>query len=766
MKNGFTLVIASLLFAICYGMLKIKSAKNELADSLVRVLGVAIATSISFICYTMAGNDIAAYIFSSFYFASIDWLLICILNFTEKYTEIFAINKTWKKVLLSVAMADGISLIMNLLTRHAYGLGRRAFCGDLFYCTDYLGIAFVFHLFFSYVIVLVIMILFTKKFFAVPDFYKKKYGVVLAVFAFIILLNGVYVFTKIPLDISLPIYAMAALFIAYFSLYYMPVGLVEKTLLLVIADINSGLVCFDFNGKCIYANELARDIFDAKEDPGILEKYFHVWVDRRRLVGEKGEKWQEGHIYNDKEIYIEAEFNKILDDKQNLLGYYFYMTDKTYEVERYQKERYRANHDSLTKIYNRERFYERVSEIIHDKPDEPMVMVCSNIKDFKMVNGFFGREMGDNILKRQAVMMREMANPGTVYGRLSGDKFAMCLPKKRFNTEVFVKCINELEKIYNNIVFRMQVYIGIYEITDIDEDVSVMCDKANMAIESIYGQYNNNVAYYNESIMKAAKLENDVIGDFESAMENNEFHMYLQPQVDDNGNILGGEALVRWIHPVKGMIFPKDFISVFEKCGFIYHIDKFIWECAVKQLARWKGTENDSLYISINISAKDFFYIDVYEVLKNLVEKYEVSPEKLKLEITENVLVAEFVSKNDVLAQLREFGFKIEMDDFGKGYSSINVLKDLEINAVKIDMGIWDRDTRHKDKNMAVLDAVIILIKKLGMEIIAEDVETEEQLEILKKLGCKKFQGYCYFKPVSVGEFEQIIRQRQISDND
>ena len=108
---------------------------------------------------------------------------------------------------------------------------------------------------------------------------------------------------------------------------------------------------------------------------------------------------------------------------------------------------------------------------------------------------------------------------------------------------------------------------------------------------------------------------------------------------------------------------------------------------ALKQLARWKGTENDSLYISINISAKDFFYIDVYEVLKNLVEKYEVSPEKLKLEITENVLVAEFVSKNDVLAQLREFGFKIEMDDFGKGYSSINVLKDLEINAVTIDMG-------------------------------------------------------------------------------
>ena len=139
--------------------------------------------------------------------------------------------------------------------------------------------------------------------------------------------------------------------------------------------------------------------------------------------------------------------------------------------------------------------------------------------------------------------------------------------------------------------------------------------------------------------MKAAKLENDVIGDFESAMENNEFHMYLQPQVDDNGNILGGEALVRWIHPVKGMIFPKDFISVFEKSGFIYHIDKFIWECAVKQLARWKGTENDSLYISINISAKDFFYIDVYEVLKNLVEKYEVSPENSNLRLLKTCLL-------------------------------------------------------------------------------------------------------------------------------
>ena len=153
---------------------------------------------------------------------------------------------------MSIAIADGISLTINVLIKHAYTLGISVFYGDLFYNYDYIGITFVFHMFFSYIIVLIIMILLIKKFLGVPDFYKKKYGVVLGTFVSIILLNAVYVFTNIPIDISLPTYALAALFLTYFSLYYMPVGLVEKTLLLVIADINSGLVCFDFNGKCIY----------------------------------------------------------------------------------------------------------------------------------------------------------------------------------------------------------------------------------------------------------------------------------------------------------------------------------------------------------------------------------------------------------------------------------------------------------------------------------------------------------------------------------
>ena len=166
-----------------------------------------------------------------------------------------------------------------------------------------------------------------------------------------------------------------------------------------------------------------------------------------------------------------------------------------------------------------------------------------------------------------------------------------------------------------------------------------MCDKANLAIKTLYDNYAKSIAYYNDTIFNDTIIEKQLVGDFEKALDEKQFCMYLQPQMTSDGQILGAEALVRWQHPKRGLIFPGDFIEVFERTGLIYRLDKYVWELAVKKLAQWQKDGRNSLYISINISTKDFYYMDVYETITSLVEKYHIIPSTLKLEITETALM-------------------------------------------------------------------------------------------------------------------------------
>ena len=217
--------------------------------------------------------------------------------------------------------------------------------------------------------------------------------------------------------------------------------------------------------------------------------------------------------------------------------------------------------------------------------------------------------------------------------------------------------------------------------------------------------------------------------------------------------MLGAEALVRWQHPKRGLIFPGDFIEVFEKTGLIYRLDRFIWELAVQKLARWQQEGHSDLYISVNISTKDFYYMNVYETITALVEKYRIIPSTLKLEITETAIMTGTAGELDMIEQFREYGFQVEIDDFGSGYSSLNMLKDIKMDTIKLDMGFL-RKTRNNERSMSIVSNVIHLSKRLGMEVVTEGVETREQVDALTMMGCDVFQGYYFAKPMSVWDYE------------
>ena len=423
----------------------------------------------------------------------------------------------------------------------------------------------------------------------------------------------------------------------------------------------------------------------------------------------------------------------------------------------YEKNRelnFRANHDPVTGLYNRERFFEAAEEIIKRKPERKYRIVCSDIKDFKLINDMYGDEMGNLVLCSEAELIKQYANKDAVYGRISGDRFALCTPTDQFNEELLVSQINKLREMFNNSNYHMHIYIGVYDVVDVNEAVGTMCDKALISIQNIKGDYHKVVSYYDWKLLDHELQKRQLVGEFEKAVSEEQFDIYLQPQTDRYGKCYGSEALVRWKHPERGLIMPGYFIEPLEEAGLIYRLDEFVWELAVRQLKKWKDAGREDMYISVNISARDFYYIDVYKVITGLVKKYEISPSALRLELTETALASDLAEIMELLTRLKNKGFIIEIDDFGSGYSSLNMLKDICADVVKIDREFL-RETENAKRSKDILEVIITLSKKMNMTVVAEGVETLQQVDMLAEMGCEIFQGYYFSKPISVPDFEE-----------
>ena len=261
-------------------------------------------------------------------------------------------------------------------------------------------------------------------------------------------------------------------------------------------------------------------------------------------------------------------------------------------------------------------------------------------------------------------------------------------------------------------------------------------------------------------MLEAAIKYKTIVDEFDDAIKASEFKMYLQPQLSaKTRRLTGAEALVRRIKPDGTIVSPIDFIPVYEKSGLISRLDRYIWEQAAAKLGEWKKV-GINMSISVNISPKDFYYIDIFNTFAGLVKKYDIEPSNLKIEITETTIMSDVPNLMGELEELRKAGFTIEMDDFGSGYSSLNTLKDINVDVLKVDMG-FIKETKNVKKSRIILASVIKMAKVLNLLIITEGVETEEQVDNLTKLGCDVFQGYYFSKAIDVNEFEKRYLYRK-----
>ena len=745
------IIIEIVLLGIC--AVKSINKKGKLAKIVLYYETVAFIAGVFFWIYTyVPGINITTFC-KGVTFACYDWLVILLMYYTQYYTGLFKGVWAVKITMMLYSAIDSFVMIANTWTHNVFTISEIT-KGEI--VVDYVKTSFFYqaHFIYNYVVIIVILISFIFMIAKSSRFYSFRYQVIFIALFSGFVLDLATVSSQSIYDLSTPIYGFMSMIIYYLTLSYVPNELIENTLSLIIKDMNSGIVCFDIHGRCIYCNDILRELYGIGHDYEEMEKEYRKWIQSIEENRKDSMKMETSIYQNGKKKYYEIVYKRTYDDKQNQVCDYFIFNDRTEDVVSLEHEKYRASHDILTGLLNKEQFYIETAKLIKENRDVKYCLVCSNIKDFKFVNELFGIEKGNEILKKQAEYMKNFIGEDSLAARLHADRFAMCMPRISFDEDLINEAITGIQEAFKNSSFHMHIFVGVYDIHDVEERVSIMCDKANLASETIKNEYKSSVAYYTEHLLEKSIEERKIIGEFDRALDNEEFVMFLQPQVDVSGKPFGSEALVRWQHPDKGLLAPGVFIDVLEKTGFVYRLDRYMWDKAVKQLAEWKKRGINDYHISVNISTKDFYLIDVYETFVGLVEKYDIDPKLLKLEITETALMSDFNKNMVIIKRLQKYGFDIEIDDFGSGYSSLNMLKDISADVLKIDMGFL-RASENEVKGQDILESIIGLANKLGMRVITEGVEKKTQVDMLYDMGCKMFQGYYFSKPIPVDEFEK-----------
>lgn len=414
-----------------------------------------------------------------------------------------------------------------------------------------------------------------------------------------------------------------------------------------------------------------------------------------------------------------------------------------------------THHDYLTQLLNGDGFFKEVATILQNNPNKEYYLVRSNIKDFKLVNQFFGYEKGNEILIETAEMLQGDRIKAEAVGRIHGDHFVFLIEDSNYDEKALRDAFLKQSRVIEGTKFILQYYVGVYRIQDKSMDVSIMCDRANIAINAMHNESELVISYYDDSMMENILRENVVISEFEDALRAGNFHVFLQPIVNREQKLVGAEALVRWIrNDGESVVSPAEFIGVLEKSGLIHKLDEYVWEEAAKLLHRWKGTPLEQLFISVNISLQDDNYLDIEQVFSRLIDQYGIMPAQLNPEFTESTLISDKRRYIDLVSTMKHEGFHVEIDDFGSGYSSLNVLNDIRADVLKLDKNFVGK-TENRDRNMSILHNIIEMSKTLNMEVIAEGIETEAQFQTLSSMGCDMFQGFYFSKPISPDEFER-----------
>ena len=419
--------------------------------------------------------------------------------------------------------------------------------------------------------------------------------------------------------------------------------------------------------------------------------------------------------------------------------------------------------DPVTGLYTREYFYRYAEQfdLLHKDLDMDAALV--DVNHFHMINERFGKGYGDKILRQIGAGLDEVVQDvGGLACRRGSDSFLLYIPHGTGNRDLVGRVSASL--MGDSAGTRVRLRMGVYESVDKSVDMERRFDRAKIAADTVRNNFTRNVASYDAEMHRKALYHDQLIENFPLAISERQFKVYYQPKFDVTPEIpvlAGAEALVRWQHPTLGLISPGIFIPLFEENGLIQALDHYVWRTAAAQIKKWRERFNFTVPVSVNASRIDMYDPDLVPTLTSILEENGLAPSELRLEITESAYTQDSRQIIEAVSRLRELGFKIEMDDFGTGYSSLNMISSLPIDALKLDMlFIRSAFSKGQDKDTRMLEFIIDIADYLSVPVIAEGVESAEQLSALRAMGCDYVQGYYFSKPVPADEYERFIEER------
>ena len=413
--------------------------------------------------------------------------------------------------------------------------------------------------------------------------------------------------------------------------------------------------------------------------------------------------------------------------------------------------------DPPTGLLNLTGFYNRLNERRKTYPNEKFRIQTYELEHFKDVVGVYGNTVGNALLRDIGAYMKEKDDDTSFSAHISSDHFARYCVEGLVAVEEYRSSFIKAFADYK-LSIPVTIHVGVYDLCRPEDDASAMIYKANLALETIKGDMNNTIAYYEDDMMKTERERLELLKSVDDAIANEDFEVWFQPQVDyAQRQLIGAEALIRWRHPVKGLIPPSAFIPLLEKSNYIGAVDELVIKQTCRYIRKWLD-RNPSVNarVSVNLSRNDVLSNEFLQKAVDIAAEYNVPKTALRFEVTESA----YMDKTDLLIagvdKLRKEGFLVELDDFGAGYSSLNTLKDMNVDTIKLDMQFLS-DSKNFDKEKIIVSTIIDMSKKLGLPVIAEGVETKAQADMLSELGCNQMQGYYFSKPVPAEKYEKML---------
>lgn len=713
---------------------------------------------------TVSTSEFLSKVIYSVFFVSIEVVLYYFLLFTYEYTR--TQRSKAKYILYGLMGMDIMSIILNIFTGHVGECVLRHYSDQNkpYYGMDYRW-GYYCHLAVSYVIVVLIMIIMIRKIVMTVRIYWIQYFTVLGSLLVVVLWNVVYALFGGEVDFSVLGYAIAGIMLFYFSLYFKPRMVINSLLTAVIGNLQNGILCFDIDDNCIYVNEQMKKIFDTGDTESVLRS-FRKLVEKCNLDITKDETYViDEFTVKDRIYYLELQFQRLRFKDGKVIGTFYELTDRTKEMAETKRHVYLSTHDDLTGLHNERWLYRKINLFLRHAPGKDYLVIVYDILNFKVFNDNFGREKGDEVLRMLANTLQsiEEFDSESMTARLSGGKFVIFISKEAYNQTQLGERIEEMEFLLENASYPVYVHAGIYDISLFGAvSADSMIDRATFALASINQMMGSRIVFYDANMKDELVWNQTISAELDQALESKQIYLCIQPQVDSEGRILGGEALVRWNHPVHGLLVPDRFLPVFEKNGLINRLDVFMWHSAARLVRKWEK-QGIKGFISVNISPVDIDLMDVYEVFTGIVKTYGINPKHLNLEITETMVSRNIKQNIHLIERLKKFGFSVEMDDFGSGYSSLNMLKDIPVDIIKLDMKFL-QDAENGERSKEIMKFIFDMTKSLHITTIAEGVEDSNHMDILRKMGCDIYQGYYFSPPLMVEDFERKYYGRVVEE--